>query len=218
MQQNNHKIITIVGNVGAGKSTLLELLGIKLGAFEVAADELFKINPIFPSFVTDMKRWALPNELWFLFERVKMIKENMVYLASQDLVIDSGLLMMYVYAYNGYQQGYFTDEQWQTFADTYELLTKDMAKCDVVVNLKASVPFLLGRITKRGREYEIKNYTEKYVSDLDMSLKALEVKLKNEGTRIIDFDIEKMDFMKESDLMWLVEQIKGGEAYAQYQY
>lgn len=203
-----NKITTIIGNVGSGKSTLLNLLGIGLNAHEIAADELFKINPIFPEFVKDMKKWAFVNELWFTFERVKMIEENINYLKRQDLVIDSGLLMGFVYSYNGFRQGYFSELEWEKYQQTYDLLTNGEVGPDVVIYLKGNIDFLLDRISKRGRKYEIENYNKKYLKELEEGIDFLIKKLNDKEIKIIEFDIEKKDFMNKEEINQLVEEIR----------
>jgi len=203
-----HPIITIIGNVGSGKSTLTDLLAKGLKAHQVDADSLFKINPFFSDFVKDMQRWALPTELWFLHQRVKIMQQLGDMAQYKPVVIDSGLLMGFAYAYNGFLHHYLSRREWELYLAFYEQIMADqLCMGDIVVYLKTKTPVLLERIKQRGREFEIKEYNDKYLSELGRSLDFLETKLRQQNIRIIEIDEEREDFIKTDNLKSLVSKI-----------
>jgi deoxyadenosine/deoxycytidine kinase len=59
-----------------------------------------------------------------------------------------------VFARNLYQQGHMSDRDYYSYRELYEVLALFLPPPDLIVYLKASVPTLLERIIKRGRDFE----------------------------------------------------------------
>jgi deoxyadenosine/deoxycytidine kinase len=66
------RYIVVEGPIGAGKTSLARSLALSLGADTLleAPDE----NPFLPRFYEDMRRFALPTQLNFLFQRVDQLR------------------------------------------------------------------------------------------------------------------------------------------------
>ena len=180
------KLITVIGNVGSGKSTVCELLAKKLHAKLIPADEFYKTNPFFPLALQDRKRWSLASDLWFLKERVKLLSKLNSGLNDKNIIIDSGIVMSYVYAHSRIKSGYFTDEEWSLYQEIYTFLTKNISNQGIIIYLKAPVNFLLKRIKERGREFEIKNHSKDYLTSLQSSLDFV---VKNSNVKVITINI-----------------------------
>lgn len=193
--------LTIIGNVGSGKTTLLPILQKKLHASVIHADNLFQTtNPFRDQFLSDMPRWAFSNELWLTVERVKIYKEHLQENTDKIVLIDSGLLMSWVYAYSHVLVGKMSQEEWDLFDTLFKDLTKDMLKHTSVLYLDYSLPTLMKRIKKRGRDYELAMYTEEYLTQLDGGLKALLSMLSEQNTTIITIsEDEAGDFESDKD-------------------
>lgn len=194
---NNKKLITIVGNVGTGKSTLTDLLADALPAIKVPADSLFKINPFFPLAVQDRARWSLTSDIWFLHERIKLSREIPDILAKANVIVDSGLPMSYAYAHSRIGSGYFTDDEWKLYEELYNQLITIEDQSDIVVYLHAPVPFLLERISLRGREFEVKYYKEEYLAGLQHSIELMIRRLKKKNVEVLSFDVSKVGFLND---------------------
>lgn len=192
--------LTIIGNIAAGKSTLMPILTKKFDAEFVDADNLFQTSdPFATPYLADMKRWAFANELWLTYERVKLLKtakENQQGL----LIIDSGLLMSWVYTYSHLLVGNITEDEWNLYKSMYDVLTQDLFSNTHVIRLRYSMDTLMERLKKRGRDYELAFYTREYLAQIELGLSALIEKLEKHHVNIITIDEESIqDFEKNKD-------------------
>jgi len=71
-----------------------------------------------------------------------------------------------IFAYNLFLQGYINQRDYQTYRDLYETTSRLLPPPDLVVYLRASVPTLLNRIERRGRNYE-RTITSEYLHGLN---------------------------------------------------
>jgi deoxyadenosine/deoxycytidine kinase len=71
-----------------------------------------------------------------------------------------------VFAHNLYLQGHFSERDYATYRELYQVLTEFLPAPDLVVYLRASVPTLRQRIALRGRDYEQQIQTD-YLSRLN---------------------------------------------------
>lgn len=196
------KTLVIVGNVASGKSTAASIITKNLNAVKVDADNLFQTSdPFSKLYLENMSRWALTNELWLTVERVKIIKKE-VEEADKDLVvIDSGLLMSWVYTYGHYLNGVISVDEWNLYEDMYNKLCSEILSKTLVVRLQYDLPTLMERLKKRARQYELEFYTTEYLSQIEKGLEALEKKLQLENTPLLvikqdqikDFENSKAD-------------------------
>jgi deoxyadenosine/deoxycytidine kinase len=196
------KIITIVGNIGAGKTTATDILKKHLTeASFLDADTLFQTtDPFRERFLEDMSRWAFCNEMWLTLERFKLTKQHLANNTSTFTIIDSGLLMSWVYMYSHYLKKVITKEEWDLYANMYSHLTREVTSVMTVIHLDYTIPTLLKRIQKRGRDYELQYYTNEYLEQLEEGLQGLRKKLHDEGTPIITIsEKEVADFEHNSD-------------------
>ena len=67
-----HRYIVVEGAIGSGKTSLARRLAERLGANLVLEEP--SANPFLPQFYRDMRRHALPTQLFFLFQRVGQIE------------------------------------------------------------------------------------------------------------------------------------------------
>src|SRR5258705_13028335 len=68
-----YRYIVVEGPIGAGKTSLARLLAEKSGS--VALLEEPDANPFLPGFYQDSARYALPTQLFFLFQRVNQVRD-----------------------------------------------------------------------------------------------------------------------------------------------
>lgn len=172
------KTLVIVGNIASGKSTATQIITKKLKAQKIDADDLFQTSdPFSKIYLENMSRWALTNELWLVVERVKLIQESMKKATEGLVVIDSGLLMSWVYTYGHYLNGVISEDEWLLFEEIYTRLCKEVLSKTIVVRLQYDLPVLMQRLRKRGRSFELEFYTEEYLQQIEKGLEALEKKL-----------------------------------------
>jgi deoxyadenosine/deoxycytidine kinase len=143
--------IAIAGNVGVGKSTLTGMLAEKLSwepFYEAVGD-----NPYLADFYKDMRRWSFHSQIFFLSRR---LRHHHQLLRSRNSVVQDRSVYedAEVFARNLYQQGNMGGRDYRSYRELYEVMALFLPPPDLVVYLKASVPTLLERIAKRGRDFE----------------------------------------------------------------
>lgn len=191
--KSKQKTLVIVGNIASGKSTATSIITKKLKAQKIDADNLFQTtDPFAKVYLENMSRWALTNELWLTVERVKLIHEALEKPKKDLVVIDSGLLMSWVYTYGHYLNGIISEDEWKLYEDLYTRLCKDVLSKMIVVRLKYDLPVLMKRLKKRARAYELEFYTEDYLSQIEKGLVALERKLLKESVPMLIIDQQQI--------------------------
>jgi deoxyadenosine/deoxycytidine kinase len=143
--------IAIAGNVGVGKSTLTGMLAEKLGwepFYEAVGD-----NPYLADFYKDMCRWSFHSQIFFLSRR---LRHHYQLLHSPNSVVQDRSVYedAEIFARNLYQQSNMGGRDYRSYRELYEVLVLFLPPPDLVVYLKASVPTLLERIARRGRDFE----------------------------------------------------------------
>lgn len=181
------KTLTIIGNVASGKSTLMPILTKALKAHAVDADDLFQTrDPFAKPFLSDMSRWAFANEMWLTLERVKIMREALKPRGHRLTIVDSGLLMSWVYTYSHLLVGKISQDEWNLYHELYDELTDGMFANTHVVKLSYSMDTLMSRLKKRGRDYELAFYTREYLGQLELGLAALHKKLLEKRVKVIE--------------------------------
>lgn len=173
MTQNPKHIITIIGNIGAGKTTTLPFVAKALDADLIEADDIFQtINPFRDRFLADIKRWGFTNELWMAHKRVNLIKTAVEQSEKENIVIDSGLIMSWVYTKSHFITGKMDKDEWAFFNELFTQWSKFSFKTTLLY-LTAPVDVLLKRIETRGRDYELEMYKKEYLEQIELGLKDL---------------------------------------------
>lgn len=203
-------LITVVGNIGSGKSTAVPIIAKKIKSDILDADNLFQTSdPFAQRYLENQQRWAMVNELWLTFERVKLIEEKLKTLKKKHLVIDSGVLISWVYTYGHYVTGTITEDEWDLYQNLYDRLSSHWLEGACVIHLQYSIPTLLQRIHKRGRDFELEFYNAEYLQKIDHGLAALRRKLEKQDIQIITIsEAEVVDFENnQSDRKKLLELV-----------
>jgi deoxyguanosine kinase len=148
MSLTRYRYVVVEGPIGAGKTSLTHKLAEHLGAdtlLENASD-----NPFLPRFYQEPKRYALPTQLHFLFERSRQLRE----LAQGDLfragtvsdfLIDKDML---------FARLNLDDDEFELYQKVYADLALQAPTPDLVVYLQAPIDALQERVKRRGVEFE----------------------------------------------------------------
>ncbi len=184
-----NNIITIIGNVASGKTSAAPLIVEALGADFLDADTLFQTeDPFRELYLQNIKRWALTNELWLTMRRAELLEQAIALNSGKPLVIDSGLLMSWVYTYSHLAVGNISQDEWELYEKVYTSVTKNVLSELTVIYLNYSMPTLLKRLQQRGRDYELAYYTPDYLLQLEMGLSELTRSLSLDGCRLIEIN------------------------------
>lgn len=157
------KFVAVAGNIGVGKSTLVALLCHHLGwqpFYEPVAE-----NPYLADFYADMRAWAFHSQIFFLTHRLRTHRQLLDHPTSviQDRTVYEDAE---IFALNLYRQGHIQERDYRAYRELYEVLTDFLPPPDLVVYLRASVPTLVRRIARRGRDYE-RTITPEYLAQLN---------------------------------------------------
>jgi deoxyadenosine/deoxycytidine kinase len=204
------QLVILVGNIASGKTTAMQLLANKLHLTTIDADSLFQtIDPFRENYLQNIKRWALTNELWLTAQRAIIMEKNINKNQSRQLLVDSGLLMSWVYTYSHLLAKNITLAEWELYEQIYTLLTKDILSNCQLIFLDYSIKTLLARIKKRGRDYELQYYSAKYLNQIQNGLQALILMAKKQGLPVLKISENKIgDFEnKPTDQIKLIKQV-----------
>jgi len=144
----NRRYIVVEGPIGCGKTSLANRLAERLGATTLLEDAA--ANPFLPQFYRDMRRHALPTQLFFLFQRVAQLEAlKQPDLFAKPTVSDFTLAKDPLFA-----RLTLDDAEFQLYRQIFEHVKPQAPIPDLVVYLQASVDTLISRVRKRGNPIE----------------------------------------------------------------
>ena len=194
--------IAIAGNIGSGKSTLTKMLAKHYGwepRFE-AVDH----NPYLEDYYRDIHRWSFNLEVYFLKERFRdlIAISQTDHTIIQDRTIFEGV---YVFMANNKAMGHLSDRDYATYMELFEQMMSVVRLPDLMIYLRASVPYLVGNIQQRGRDYEQSIQLE-YLQNLNNRYDDF-IYHKYKG-RVITVEKDQLDFInRPKDLAQVIDRI-----------
>ena len=195
--------IAIAGNIGAGKTTLTKLLSKKY-KFEGHYEDVLK-NPYLDDFYEQMERWSFNLQIYFLNSRFKQLvsidkgKENVI----QDRTIYEDA---FIFAPNLNAMGLMTQRDYDNYLSLFDTMINLVKPPDLLVYLQSSIPNLVNKIHKRGRDYE-KTISIEYLSRLNERYEAW-ITNYNSG-KLLKINVDDLDFVEnKADYETILELIK----------
>ena len=140
-----HRYIVIEGPIGCGKTSLANRLAERIGATTLLEDAA--ANPFLPLFYRDMRRHALPTQLFFRFQRVgplEALKQPDMF--AKPTVADFTLAKDPLFA-----RLTLDDAEYQLYRQIFDHVKPQAPTPDLVIYLQASVATLIARVRKRGQ-------------------------------------------------------------------
>ncbi len=190
--------IAIAGNIGSGKTTLTGLLAkhFKWEAHYESVDD----NPYLHSFYEDMQRWSFNLQIYFLNSRFRHLAE--IQKSSKTVVQDRTIYEdAYIFAPNLHAMGLMSTRDFENYKSLFDLINSFLKPPDLLIYLRSSVPTLVSRIEKRGREYETSIRLD-YLSRLNERYEAW-ISTYNSGKLLI-LDIDNINFTSKTNDMGVV--------------
>lgn len=143
-----YRYIVVEGPIGAGKTSLARMLAEKSGSTPLLEDP--GANPFLPGFYTDNARYALPTQLFFLFQRINQVRDlNQADLFRRSTVADFILDKDPLFA-----RLTLNDDELSLYQQIYTQMKPQAAVPDLVIYLQASTETLIERVKRRAVSYE----------------------------------------------------------------
>lgn len=143
-----HRYIVVEGPIGVGKTHLVKRLAESFSGNTLL--EAPEQNPFLERYYLHPKQSALPTQLSFLMQRVKLAKT----LQQDDLFTSLHVSDFMLEKDRLFAQISLDDDELALYNLVYENLTMHNRTPDLVIYLQASLPTLKARISQRGISYE----------------------------------------------------------------
>ena len=195
------RYLVVEGPIGAGKTSLARRLAARLSA-EMLLEQPAE-NPFLARFYDDMPRYALQVQLFFLFQRVRMLEP----LAQPDMfgrptvadfLLDKDLLFARVT---------LSGDEFALYQKIYESLRPQAPAPELVVYLQASPAVLAERVKRRAAGFE-RGISEEYLALLAESYARFFYHYT--GSPLLIVNSENLNFVeRDADFELLVSRIRG---------
>jgi len=202
------RYIVVEGAIGAGKTSLARKLADKLDAKLVLEEPA--ANPFLPQFYRDMRRYALPTQLFFLFQRVGQLEAlKQPGLFDKPTIADFALAKDPLFA-----RFTLDDAEYQLYSRIYEHVKPQAPAPDLVIYLQASIETLLHRVKKRGQPME-QGISEDYLRALSEAYTRYFHHYDESALLIVNSD--RLDFVNKSAhldlLLERIDRVRGREFF-----
>lgn len=194
--------IAIAGNIGAGKTSLTDLLATHY-KFEAQFEDVID-NPYLDDFYNHMERWSFNLQVYFLKSRFQQLTQ--INRSEKNTIQDRTIYEdAFIFAPNLHAMGLLTKRDFDNYYSLFELMETMIDGPDLLIYLRSSIPNLVNKIHKRGRNYETSISIE-YLSRLNERYEAW-ISQYDKGKLLI-IDVDDMDFVENpTDLGNIIEKI-----------
>jgi len=194
------RYVVVEGPIGVGKTSLARKLGTRLAGELLLEDPMQ--NPFLERFYEDMARFALPTQLFFLFQRAKQIEplaqlDMFSRLTVSDFLIDKDPLFARIT---------LSGDELMLYNRIFEALKPQAPQPDLVIYLQAQPDTLIERVRKRGIGFE-RPVSEEYLALLAETYTRFFYHYT--GSPVLIVNSENLNFVdREADLDLLLYRIE----------
>ena len=195
------RYLVVEGPIGAGKTSLARRLAARLAADLVL--EQPEENPFLARFYQDMARFALPTQLFFLFQRARLLEplaqpDMFARPAIGDFLLDKDPL---------FARLTLSADELALYQKIYEALRPRSPTPDLVVYLQAQPATLIERVRRRAKGYE-RPVSEEYLALLAESYARFFYHYNASPVLIVNSD--NLNFVeRDADFELLVSRLRG---------
>jgi deoxyguanosine kinase len=195
------RYLVVEGPIGAGKTSLARRLASRLSA-EALLEQPGE-NPFMARFYRDMARYALPTQLFFLFQRARMVEplkqpDMFSRPTVADFLLDKDLLFARVT---------LSGDEFALYQKIYDSLQPQAPAPDLVVYLQAQPGVLAERVRRRAAGFE-RGISQEYLALLAESYARFFYHYTAAPVLIVNS--ENLNFVeRDADFDLLVSRIRG---------
>lgn len=142
------RFVVVEGPIGVGKTTLARLFAERSRSRLLLEDA--GANPFLSRFYQDQERYALPTQLFFLFQRAQQMRD----LVQDDLFEQATISDFLIDKDPLFARLTLSDDEFALYRQMFNQLQPQMPKPDLVIYLQAPVDTLMERIVQRNIGYE----------------------------------------------------------------
>jgi len=154
-----YRYVVVEGPIGAGKTSLARVMGERSGGSLLLEEP--DANPFLPGFYQDRARYALPTQLYFLFQRTRQVRA-----LSQSDLFTTGTISDFMLEKDPlFARVTLTDDELTLYDQVYASLKPRAPTPDLVIYLQASPGTLVERVRHRGVPYE-RGISDEYLVQL----------------------------------------------------
>jgi deoxyguanosine kinase len=203
-----YRYIVVEGPIGAGKTSLaLRMADCLNGTLLLEKPDE---NPFLEKFYDDIRRHALPTQLFFLFQRANQLqgvmqKDMFTKVTVSDFLLDKDQL---------FARLTLSDAEYDLYQQIYHHVQPQASTPDLVIYLQASPTTLIERVKRRGNTFE-KNISEEYLWRLTESYTRFFHQYEDAPVMIINSEnLNFVDSQEDFDLLLRqVNQMRGPREY-----
>ncbi len=201
-QVNKNMYFAIAGNIGAGKTSLAKLLSEHYG-WEAHFEDVID-NPYLDDFYNHMERWSFNLQVYFLNSRFRQLEtfksSDNSFIQDRTIYEDAN-----IFAPNLHAMGLMNQRDFNNYQSLFSLMESMVKGPDMLIYLRSSIPNLVSKIHKRGREYE-NSISIEYLSRLNERYEAW-ISSYDKG-KVLIVDVDEIDFVEnKEDLGKIIEKI-----------
>ena len=151
-----------------------------------------------------MERWSFNLQVYFLNSR---FRQQMTFNELEKSIVQDRTVYedAYIFAPNLHAMGLMNQRDFNNYQSLFDLMESMMKAPDLLIYLRSSIPNLVNKIHKRGREYE-NSISIEYLSRLNERYEAW-ISTYDKG-RLLIIDVDNLDFVdNKEDLGVIIERV-----------
>jgi deoxyadenosine/deoxycytidine kinase len=200
--------VVVEGPIGAGKTSLARRLAARLSA-ELMLEQPAE-NPFLARFYQDMARYALPTQLFFLFQRARMLEP----LAQPDMFGRATVADFLLDKDPLFARLTLSGDELALYEKIFAALRPSSPAPDLVIYLQARPAVLIARVRRRGDGFE-RGISEEYLELLAEGYARFFYHYAASPVLIVNS--ENLNFVeREADFELLVSRVRGMKTRREY--